>query len=179
MFLYGVLQTGLLALRNNARLHHEFFALKSLKYNARRKLPLRIQLQRTCLIVVRRSVSWIYCRCSDHSHDLLSYCCCCCCCCCMCYAAAAGTGPLVLDGSALLLDEPASAGLRSNMLVIFREAEVAFFGCKGPRVLPWLTRCCFVSTALWTPSLGAELTVEVRHGDMCWRCFHDSEHAWV
>ena len=90
-----------------------------------------------------------------------------------------GTGPLVLGGSALLVDEPASAGLRSNMLVIFREAEVAFFGCKGPRVWPWLTRCCFVSTALWTPSLGAELTVGVRHGDRCWRCFHDSKHAWV
>ena len=41
-----------------------------------------------------------------------------------------GTGPLVLGGSALLLDELASAGLRSNMLVIFREAEVAFLAAR-------------------------------------------------
>ena len=41
-----------------------------------------------------------------------------------------GTGPLVLGGSALLLDEPASAGVRSNMLVIFRESEVAFFAAR-------------------------------------------------
>ena len=86
--LYRVLQTGL-ALRDSARLHHDFFALKFFEYNERRKLPLRIRLQRTCSIVVRRSVSRIYCRCSDHSHDLLFYYYCCCCCC-MCYPAAAG-----------------------------------------------------------------------------------------
>ena len=75
---------------------------------------------------LRRSASRIECRCSDHPHDLLFY-----------YLLlllllyvlprSRGTGPLVLSSSALLLDEPASAGLRSNMLVIFREAEVAFW----------------------------------------------------
>ena len=51
-----------------------------------------------------------------------------------------GTGPLVLGGSALLLDEQASAGLPSNMLVIFREAEVAFLAARvlafGPGLRP-------------------------------------------
>ena len=65
------------------------FALESFKYYERRKLPLRIQFQRTCLIVVRRSASRIHCRCSDHPHDLLFYYCCCCCCS-MCYPPAAG-----------------------------------------------------------------------------------------
>ena len=65
------------------------FASKSFKNNERRKLPLRIRLQGTCLFVVRRSVSQIYCRCSDHSHDILFYYYCCCCHC-MCYPAAAG-----------------------------------------------------------------------------------------
>ena len=41
-----------------------------------------------------------------------------------------GTGPLVFGSNALLLDEPASAGLRSNVLVIFREAEVAFLAAR-------------------------------------------------
>ena len=51
-----------------------------------------------------------------------------------------GTGPLVLGGSALLLDEQASAGLPSNTLVIFREAEVAFLAARvlafGPGLRP-------------------------------------------
>ena len=73
--------------------------------------------------------SRIHCRRSDHPHDLLFY-----------YILlllllyvlprSRGTGPLVLGGSALLLDEPASAELRSNMLVIFREAEVAFLAAS-------------------------------------------------
>ena len=75
--------------------------------------------------------SRIHCRCSDHPHDLLFY-----------YILlllllllyvlprSRATGPLVLGGSALLLDVPASAELRSNMLVIFREAEVAFLAAS-------------------------------------------------
>ena len=104
---------------------------KCFKYNERRKLRLRIQFQKTCLIVVRRFASRIHSRCSDHPHDLLFY-----------YILlllllllyvlprSRGTGPSVLGGSALLLDEPASAELRSNMLVIFREAEVAFLAAS-------------------------------------------------
>ena len=76
--------------------------------------------------------SRIHCRCSDHPHDLLLY-----------YIMllllllllyvlprSRGTGPLVLGDSALLLDEPASAELHLNMLVIFREAEVAFLAAS-------------------------------------------------
>ena len=111
--------------------------------------PLEFGSKGQCLIVVRRSVSRIYCRCSDHSHDLLFYYYCCCCCC-MCYPAAAGLihwYPAVARccSTSQPQQDYAAAGAFVCVSCLYMFSSKIY--CKSKKTCVKLRRSCTVSNA--------------------------------